>query len=238
MFEKPFYWGLIKQTIVGFGSLFSDIKIIRENRDGEVSEIVKVPIAYGPKEKILQRLDGDPTQEGHVYITLPRLSFENEGYVSDPERKVNKNNKIQCLNENGLTMMYAPVPYNIDITLYLLTKGTEDSLAVIEQILPLFNPEYTLRVNSVPSMNIATEVPIILNNVSVQDDYEGDFATRRLVTHTFNFTAKMHLYGPVRDRSDNVILRTETAVPDLGEKHTSVGDPVTYDVVLDEWTNI
>ena len=87
-------------------------------------------------------------------------------------------------------------------------------------------------------MNIATEVPIILNNVSVQDDYEGDFATRRLVTHTFNFTAKMQLYGPVRDRSDNVILRTETAVPDLGEKHTSVGDPVTYDVILDEWTNI
>ena len=238
MFATPFYHGLIKQTIVGFGSLFSDIKIIRENRDGEVSEIVKVPIAYGPKEKILQRLDGDPTQDGHVYITLPRLSFEIEGYVFDPERKVNKNNKIQCLNENGLTMMYAPVPYNIDITLYLLTKGTEDSLAVIEQILPLFNPEYTLRVNSVPSMNIATEVPIILNNVSVQDDYEGDFATRRLVTHTFNFTAKMHLYGPVRDRSDNVILRTETAVPDLGEKHTSVGDPVTYDVILDEWTNI
>ena len=237
MFEKPFYWGLIKQTIVGFGSLFSDIKIIRENRDGEIAEIVKVPIAYGPKEKIIQRLDGDPTQEGHVYITLPRLAFEIEGYVFDPERKVNKNNKIQCLNENGLRMMYAPVPYNIDITMHLLTKGTEDSLAVIEQILPLFNPEYTLRVNSVPSMNISTEVPIILNSVSIQDDYEGDFATRRLVTHTFSFTAKMHLYGPVRDRSDNVILRTETSLPDTSQQHVAEGDLDSFEVVLDEWSN-
>ena len=238
MFATPFYHGLVKQVIIGFGSLFSDLKIIREDRAGEIAEIVKVPIAYGPKEKILQRLDGDPTQEGHVYITLPRLAFEIEGYVFDPDRKVNKNNKIQCANENGVTMMYAPVPYNLDITLYLLTKGTEDSLAVIEQILPLFNPEYTLRINSVPTMNIATEVPIILNNVSVQDDYEGDFTTRRLVTHTFNFTAKMNLFGPIRDRADNVILRTDVTANGFGEKHVSEGDPNTLEVTLDEWTNV
>ena len=238
MFATPFYHGLVKQVIIGFGSLFSDLKIIREDRSGDIAEIVKVPIAYGPKEKILQRLDGDPTQEGHVYITLPRLAFEIEGYVFDPDRKVNKNNKIQCANENGVTMMYAPVPYNLDITLYLLTKGTEDSLAVIEQILPLFNPEYTLRINSVPTMNIATEVPIILNNVSVQDDYEGDFTTRRLVTHTFNFTAKMNLYGPIRDRADNVILRTDVMANGFGEKHVSEGDPNTLEVTLDEWTNV
>lgn len=215
MFEQAHYPEIIKKTIIGFGALFSRIKIIRRDSSGVEIEQVKVPIAYGPKEKFIRRIDEDPNLDGHVYVTLPRLAFEITSYQYDSARMTNKNNKIQCKTVDGLTFTYTPVPYNLDISLYLLTKGTEDSLAVLEQILPLFAPEYTLNLNTLPDMLITTDVPIVLNGVSVSDDFEGDMATRRLVTHTFNFTAKLNLFGPIR--GNGVILRTETTVSDVDE---------------------
>lgn len=236
MFETPFYNEIIKKTIVGFGALFSNIKVIRRGNDGVEVEQVKVPIAYGPKEKFIQRIDADPNLTGNVYVTLPRLAFEITGYNFDATRMTNKNNKIQCKNVNGLTFTYTPVPYNLDISLYLLTKGTEDSLAVMEQILPLFIPEYTLNLNALPSMSVTTDVPVILQGVTVQDDYEGDFATRRLVTHTFNFVAKVNLFGQVH--GNGVILHTETNLPGMGIMHKSDGNLATGDIILDEWSNV
>lgn len=236
MFEVPHYPEIIKKTIIGFGTLFSNIQVIRRNSDGVVVEMVKVPIAYGPKEKFIQRIDADPTLTQGVYITLPRLAFEITGYSHDTSRATNRNNKIQCKTTDGLTFTYTPVPYNLDISLYLLTKGTEDSLAVLEQILPLFQPEYTLNLRAMPEMLVTTNVPITLQGVSVADDYEGDYATRRLVTHTFNFTAKLMLFGQMH--GNGVILRTETNLPGFDLEHISEGDMSTGEVTVDEWTNI
>jgi hypothetical protein len=151
----------------------------------------------------------------------------------------NRNNKITCHKADGTnTAVFAPVPYNIDIALHLLTKGTEDALDVLEQILPNFAPEYTATIKTIPSMNITQDIPFVLNSVSQEDNYEGDFAVRRLVTTTFNFTAKISLYG--QPGNGNIITRTDTSVLSMvGEQlavHTSTGNPITGEITSDFWT--
>jgi hypothetical protein len=208
---KTFYHGIIRKTIVAFGSLFSNIKIERQLKDGTnaIAQTINVPIAYAPKEKWLVRLEQDPTLEQQVYTTLPRISFEVLGISYDGNRKLNRMNQVVCYTAgtaaSGSTpatpdsykRMYAPVPYNIDIALYVLTKTQEDAMQIVEQILPYFTPEFTLSIKAVPDMNVITDIPIILNSVSSQDDYDGDFQTRRFVTYTLNFQLKVNLFGPV-----------------------------------------
>jgi hypothetical protein len=161
-----------------------------------------VPIAYAPKEKWLVRIEQDPTLENQTYVTLPRMSFEITGITYDANRKLNRMNQLACYKSAegstpaSYTRMYTPVPYNIDISLYVLTKTQEDAMQIVEQILPYFTPEFTLSLKSVPEMNVVNDVPIILNSVSVQDDYDGDFQTRRFVTYTLTFSLKVNLYGP------------------------------------------
>lgn len=199
--NNVYYHGTIRKCIVGFGTLFSDIYIDRKQGDsvtGTTVQRVQVPLAYAPKEKWIVRLEQDPSLENNTYVTLPRMSFEIIGYNYDASRKVNRLQKITCGDGNtSVSSVYAPVPYNIDLSLYILTKTQEDGLQILEQILPTFTPEYTLTVNVVPDMNIKVDVPIILNSVTVQDEYEGDFQTRRFVTHTLNFQMKANMFGPV-----------------------------------------
>jgi hypothetical protein len=194
-----FYHGITRKVIVAFGSLFSNIRIERK-KDGETVQTLAIPIAYAPKEKWLVRIEQDPMLENHTYTTLPRLSFEITNLTYDASRKTNRMNYI-TINDanNNHSKMYAPVPYNIDISLYALTKTQEDGLQIIEQILPYFTPEYTLSLKTIPNSDIVMDVPIILEGVSVQDDYDGDFETRRFVTYTMNFTLKCNFYGPIVD---------------------------------------
>jgi T4-like virus Myoviridae tail sheath stabiliser len=234
MFEVPYYHELIKKVTIGFGALFSQVKVIRSNPNNPAAtpQVVNVPIAYGPKEKFITRIEQDPNLTGHVYITLPRMAFEITGYSYDPSRMVNRSNKIQCKNDSGVTSTYSPVPYNIDFQLSILTKGTEDALAIIEQILPIFTPEYSLSVNAIPELNIVQDIPIILGGVSVSDDYEGDFSIRRLVTHTLTFTAKLNLFGQLT--SNGVILQTNAVIPNLNAGYYATMD-ADGNIIVDRW---
>lgn len=200
MLNGAFYHGLIKKVIIGFGNLFSSIKIERKEVDsvnGPTIQTLQVPLSYAPKEKWLVRLEQDSHLENHTYISLPRMSFEITGYVYDFDRKVGKMNQIACRSPEGALVTYSPVPYNLAVTLYILTKNQEDGMQIIEQILPTFQPEYTLSINAIPDMNIIQKIPIILNSVAVEDEYEGSFETRRFVTHTLDFTVKLNLFGPI-----------------------------------------
>lgn len=233
MFEIPYYPETIKKTIIGFGALFSNVQIIRRDQAGTTKEVVKVPIAYGPKQKFITRIDQDPELNAGVSVTVPRLGFEITGYSFRRDEMTNRNNKIQCSTTAGNKFIYTPVPYDISIQLYQLTKGTEDGLAIVEQILPLFSPEYSLTINALPEMNLTVDVPIILNGVQVQDDYEGDFSSRQLVTHVFDFTARVKMLGQIKQ--PGVILRTDTVLPNpMNAQHTAVGDPITHGVI-DDW---
>ena len=241
--SNVYYHGIIRKCIVGFGSLFSDIYIDRREGDsvtGTVTQRLQVPLAYAPKEKWIVRLEQDASLENHVYTTLPRMSFEIIGYNYDPQRKVNRMQQLKCGDGTGaVSTMYTPVPYNLDLSLYILTKTQEDGLQIIEQILPTFTPEYTLSINVVPDMNVKIDVPIVLNSVSVQDDYDGDFQMRRFVTHSLNFQMKMNLFGPISGR--NVIQEVNA---NIGENedfsnpnriYTADGDVTTATVDTESW---
>jgi hypothetical protein len=207
---------------------------------GNVIQRLQVPLAYAPKEKWIVRLDQDPSLENHVYTTLPRMSFEIIGYNYDPQRKVNRMQQLKCGDGTGsVSTMYTPVPYNLDLSLYILTKTQEDGLQIIEQILPTFTPEYTLTINVVPDMNVKIDVPIVLNSVSVQDDYDGDFQTRRFVTHSLNFQMKINLFGPIAGQS---VIETVNANMVQNENfsnrnriYTAEGDVTTATVDTENW---
>lgn len=219
-----FYHSITRKIIVAFGSLFSDIKIKRENKEGTVEQTVAVPIAYAPKEKWLVRIEQDPSLDNYTYTTLPRLSFEIVSISYDAQRKTNRTGFITCSNgADTMKKTYAPVPYNIEINLYALTKTTEDGLQIVEQILPFFAPELTMSINAVPESNIVTDIPIILNSLDVNDEYDGDFQTRRFVTYTMGFTLKAWMFGPVTESGiiKKVFVNTDHAKLDMD------GNPVT-----------
>ena len=168
------------------------------------------------------------------------MAFEITGYSYDASRKVNKMQKIKCTSTgSSYSTTQSPVPYNIDISLYILTKTQEDALQIIEQILPTFQPEYTLSINAVPDMEIVQDIPIILNSIDVQDDYDGDFTTRRFVTHTLTFTLKTNLYGSVSDRG--IITEVHANLNDTVNldksfaNYEALGDVVTSTVTSESW---
>jgi hypothetical protein len=241
--NNVFYHGIIRKSIVAFGRLFSDIYIDRKQGDsvtGNTIQRLQIPLAYAPKEKWLVRIEQDPTLENHTYVSLPRMSFEILGYNYDPARKVNRMQQIKCGDGSGsVSTMYTPVPYNIDMSLYILTKTQEDGLQIVEQILPTFTPEYTMTINAVPDMNVKLDIPIILNSVAVNDEYDGDFQTRRFVTHTLNFQMKVNLFGPISGR--NVI---DTVNANVGNNedfsspnriYTAEGDVTNATVDTESW---
>ena len=197
-----FYNEAIRKVVIGFGSLFNDIKIIRKNSDGSTKESIRVPLSYGPREKFLARLDAEPTLDGRseAQITLPRIAFEMQGITYDPSRKLGP---IQICTTpktdttDAVYKQYSPVPYNLDFELNIISKNNNDSVQVLEQILPYFQPMFNISIKLVEQTKEVKDIPIILNNVTMQDDYEGDFTKRRSLIHTLTFTAKTYLYGPV-----------------------------------------
>ena len=191
------YHEIFRKTIVAFGTLFNNIELRRQD------EVMKVPLAYGPKDKFLARLDQvpDPTNK-RVSITLPRIGFEITGITYDSSRKVAPTQKIKIAStasKNKNTFM--PVPYNIGFELAIISKNQEDGLQIIEQILPVFQPHYNLAVKLLPEMSEIRDIPIVLNDIDYEDSYEGDFSTRRAIIYTLQFTAKTYLYGPVTSAS-------------------------------------
>ena len=203
MLGQYFYNESLRKCIIAFGSLFNDIYITRKNASGTDSQSMKVPLAYGPKQKFMVRLDADPNLDQKVAITLPRIGFEIAGFDYDPSRKLNriiKRKKVSNTTDKALKQMntqYSPVPYNLNFKLFVMTKNSDDGIQIVEQILPFFQPEYTVTIKEVPEMSVIRDVPIVLNNIGYEDTYTGSFTERRAIIYTLNFTAKAYVYGPV-----------------------------------------
>ena len=200
MLGQQFYHETMRKVVVAFGTIFNNINIVRKNNSGTIIQKMKVPLAYGPKQKFLTRLDNDPSLNKKVAVTLPRIGFEIANLAYDPVRKLNrvqKFKKTKSSNTNKLDVQYMPVPYNLDFTLYIMAKNSDDALQIVEQILPYFQPDYTITINDMSDMGIKRDVPIILGSVSYEDNYQGNFEERRAIIYTLTFTAKFYLYGPV-----------------------------------------
>src|SRR5210317_2037244 len=238
MFGTYFYNESMRRMTIAFGQLFNKIKVKRKDSEGDVVQSMAVPLAYAPKEKFLVRLDQQPSlDEREMAITLPRMSFEISGISYDGSRKLTRVQKYKQVKagEDGkvMTYNYTPVPYNISYTLNIFTATAESGLQIVEQILPFFQPDYTVTVNAVPSLNIKKDVPIILNDVQYDDSYNGDFTQRRAVIYTLNFTAKTYLFGPASTqgvvKTVQSDLYTDTPEATREERITITPNPTSAD---------
>ena len=200
MLGQQFYHETIRNVVVGFGTIFNNIQLVRKDNSGVIQQTMKVPLAYGPRQKFLVRLNDDADLTKAAAVTLPRIGFEITGLTYDPGRKLNrvqKFKKVKGAKSDQLDTQYMPVPYNINFQLYILAKQSDDALQVVEQILPYFQPDYTITINDMAEMGIKKDVPVQLNSISYEDDYQGDFTSRRAIIYTLEFTCKFYLYGPV-----------------------------------------
>ena len=212
MFGDYFYHNSLRKIVVAFGTIFNNIQIHRKDSNGKVVQSIKVPLAYSPKEKFITRLDQQPDlTDRQVAVTLPRMGFEIAGLNYDASRKLQRLGTFKKVNSSTdgktLDFQYNPVPYNISFNLYSFTATAEGGLQIIEQILPFFQPDYTVTINTIPEMGIKRDVPIVLNSVSYEDSYDGSYTNRRAVNYTLNFTAKTYLYGPIT--TQRVIKETQ-----------------------------
>ena len=229
----------MRKVVVAFGTIFNNINIVRKNNSGAVIQSMKVPLAYGPKQKFLARLREDPNLNKKVALTLPRVGFEISGISYDSTRKLNSIQKIKKTNssEDGKTIssQFMPVPYNMDFEMVVMAKSSDDALQIVEQILPFFQPDYTITLNDNTAMGTTRDVPIVLNNVAYEDSYDGDFNERRVLTYTLTFTSKFYLYGPVVDqkviKQVQVDQYTDMPVnaPKREQRYTVTPNPITAD---------
>ena len=168
--NRQFYHETVRNIVVAFGTLFNDLHIVKKNSSGRVTQSMKVPLAYGPKQKWLGRLDQDANLDSKVAITLPRLGFEIQNLQYDPTRKLNRVQKFKKVKSSSsdsskLDTQYMPVPYNLNIQLYAMAKQSDDALQIVEQVLPFFQPDYTLTINDMADMGVARDIPIVLNGI-------------------------------------------------------------------------
>jgi hypothetical protein len=207
-----FYNQSIRRMVVAFGGIFNQIKISRTESSG--TKYIEVPLAYAAKEKYKVRLAGDPYLQNPMQITLPRMAFEITGFAYDPSRKRNSSqrNIVRDSTSSGVKYTFSEVPYNIDFGLYVYTRNMDDGLQIIEQILPYFAPEFVATINF-DAVNTKVDVPIYLNSVSSEEDYEGDFQNRRSIIFTLNFTMKSYIFGNVR--SYNEIRKVDAKIYDF-----------------------
>ena len=216
MFGDHFYHKQIRNTVIAFGTIFNNVNIKRLDSSGNPIQTLRVPLSYAPKEKFLARLDAQQDLTGDdskVAITLPRMSFEITGYNYDGTRKLNKNQKLGRVTTNAdttkLNTQHSPVPYNVSFELNVFVANSDDGLQIIEQILPFFQPDYTVTmILDNTYMDTKRDIPFVLENVSYDDSYTGTLTSLRRIIYTLQFTAKIYLYGPI---SQSAVIKKVSA---------------------------
>ena len=234
MLGTYYYHEIIRKTIIGFGTLFNDIYIRHKNKQDQTIDETKVGIAYGPMQKFLAKIEQQAELTKPIAITLPRMSFEMTSIQYDPTRKSGVTQTFKALDGNNLKKVFMPVPYNIGFELNILTKLNDDALQIVEQILPYFQPSFNITIDLVDSIGEKRDIPIVLDSVDFQDDYEGDFSTRRALIYTLRFTAKTYLFGPIAETTDGLIrkvqvdthMSTDLATAKREMRYTVVPDPI------------
>jgi hypothetical protein len=231
MFEY-FYNEIFRKTIIGFGTLFNEITVKHtDGSDNDVS-VIKVPLAYGPTQKFLARLEQVSDLNKPVQMSLPRMSFEFVGLNYDSGRKSSTTQTFITRLESDkkeVRKSYLPVPYNMEFELSIMTKLNDDMLQIIEQILPYFQPSYTLTIDLIENIGEKRDIPIVLEGISMSDNYEGDYTTRRSLVYTLRFIAKTYLFGPISDPSKDIIKKVSIGYI-AGNQSETPSRELTYSV--------
>ena len=209
MLGTYFYHEILRKTVIGFGTLFNNINIRHKDASGTNFSVMKVPLAYGPMQKFLARIQQQPDLDRETAITLPRLSFEMQGLQYDPTRKTGIAQTFLTKNGTNAKKVYMPVPYNIAFELSIMSKLSDDALQLLEQIVPYFQPSFNITVNLISSIGEKKDIPIVLESINYSDQYEGGFESRRTIIYTLAFTAKTYLFGPVADNPEGLIKKVD-----------------------------
>ena len=210
MLGTYFYHEILRKTVISFGTLFNDIRIRHKDSSGSSISEKRVPLAYGPMQKFLARLEQQADLNRPVQkIELPRMSFETNNIMYDATRKAGITQTFKVNDGNNLKKVFMPVPYNVGFELNILTKLNDDALQIVEQILPYFQPSFNLSVDLVSAIGEKRDIPIVLDSISFDDQYEGDFSTRRALIYTMNFTAKTYLFGPIAESTEGLIKKVQ-----------------------------
>jgi len=217
MFNQTFYFQTIRKYVTLFGTLFNEISITRNSSAGDVTQLIRVPVTYAPKEKMLARVEQDPNiDRPTATLPLPMMSFEMTDVNYDSTRKLLTTNRIAVKNQDSASSFkyqYNPVPYNFGFRLYVLVKNAEDGTKIIEQILPYFTPDFTVSVNLIPEMNVTMDIPVVMNSISQEDSYDGNFENRRALIWTLDFTLRGYIYGPIKKSAIIKFANTRFYVP-------------------------
>ena len=209
MLGTYFYHEILRKTVIGFGTLFNNIHIRHKTDGGGNFSVMKVPLAYGPMQKFLARIQQQPDLDRETAISLPRISFEMGGIQYDPSRKTGLAQTFLTKSGTNAKKVYMPVPYNIGFELSIMSKLSDDALQIVEQIIPYFQPSFNITVNLVESIGEKKDIPIVLESVNYSDSYEGGFDSRRILIYTLAFTAKTYLFGPVADSPEGLIKKVD-----------------------------
>ena len=209
MLGTYFYHEILRKTVIGFGTLFNNINIRHKDASGTTFSTLKVPLAYGPMQKFLARIQQQPDLDRETAITLPRLSFEMQGIQYDPTRKTGIAQTFLTKNGTNAKRVYMPVPYNIGFELSVMSKLSDDALQILEQILPYFQPSFNITVNLISSIGEKKDIPIVLESINYSDQYEGGFESRRTIVYTLSFVAKTYLFGPVAENPEGLIKKVD-----------------------------
>ena len=235
MLGTYFYHEIIRKTIVSFGTLFNNIYIKHEDKNNNVVDETKVGLSYGPMQKFLAKLEQQADLKKPIAITLPRMSFEMVSLQYDPTRKTSVTQTFRASDDAGnIKKVYMPVPYNIGFELSIYSKLSDDALQIVEQILPFFQPSFNLTLDLVDSIGEKKDIPIVLDSIDMQDDYEGDFTVRRALIYTLRFTVKSYLFGPIADSTEGLIRKvqvdmyadTNTQTAKREVRYTVTPDPI------------
>jgi hypothetical protein len=200
MFEY-FYHQRLRKSVAIFGTLFNNMYVIRKDASGKTISQVKVPLSYAPRAKYLERIreNADLNNDTKIAIKLPRMSFEIIALTYDGERKLPKLNAYQKgIDNTSRSKFFTPAPYAISFQLNIYAKSQDDALQLVEQILPYFNPQYTMTIKPfTENETIKEDVPITLQSVSFSDDYDGTLEARRTIVYTLDFLMGINFYGPI-----------------------------------------
>ena len=209
MLGQYYYHEILRKTIIAFGTIFNDIHIRHRDGAGKETSDMRVPLAYGPMQKFLARLEQQPDLNRAVQITLPRMSFETTNIAYDATRKGGITQTFKASDGKKLRKVFMPVPYNLGFELNILVKLNDDALQIVEQILPYFQPSFNLTVDLVKAIGEKRDIPMVLESVTFDDNYDSGYDQKRIITHTLSFTAKTYLFGPVSDSSSGLIKKVQ-----------------------------
>lgn len=231
MFEH-FYYEAIRKTVIAFGTLFNNIYIKHKNDNGEVVSTQKVPFAYGPTQKFLARLEQSPNLNKPIQTTTPRMSMEIIGLSYDSARKGNTTRAFTAVDDNNQPRKsYLPVPYNINFELSIFTKLEDDMFQIVEQILPYFQPHYTITITLIDEINEKRDIKFNLDNISISDNYEGNFEQRRALIWTLKFTAKTYMFLPIStDSIESSIISKVSIKFAAGENSSTINNDINISI--------